>query len=520
LFVKGEIDFGCLSKSLSDPKASYSVERKVVGEIIEALGRGAPVIIVLSRLANGKTFLSECVALKSRDQFDVFFFDKETLSLNEEIRALRSPEKPTLIIIDDYARQINLIRDLRLGADKNQHLLLTSRTPTHLTARDQLRAALSESVEPLEFRIDTLTEEELLKLDTVLAGAGLLGKTAAMQPARRVHQLYKEKGAGEFGGILLWLLESEFIREKLAQIFAALIGKGDQQKVVIAAMILTHIGQQPDIDDIADFIGADSINQLIFSENAVAANLIRLDRRSAYPRSSLFAVAALRALWNEGHVPDVLEGMLRRAWEWRSEHKRFKGIARDLMRYSKIRQIVPTDNPPQHVQAYYERIRNLPSCINNELFWLQFALADIEQKQFGLADEHLKQSYAIALRMSGYNTFQIDNVKASFLLAREVHEHKDDRALRSFVDASSIINRQMNERRHAYYPFRVARRYWDFWPIAREWKPDQQAVFIAACRAAYKASQKVDPDLAVMGDIRQCADLMKRILAETGATID
>jgi hypothetical protein len=188
------------------------------------------------------------------------------------------------------------------------------------------------------------------------------------------------------------------------------------------------------------------------------------------------------------------------------------------MRYSKLRQIVPSDHPAAHVRDYYERIRNMPACVNNEHFWLQFSLADIELKQFALADEHLKQAYAIASTMSGYNTFQLDNVRAAFLLAREVHERNGDRALRSFVEASTIVNRQMNERRHAYYPFRVARRYLDFWQqIVRDWNREQRGIFTGACRAVLRAAEKVDPDLATMEDVSQCAATMRRILAEAAS---
>ena len=187
------------------------------------------------------------------------------------------------------------------------------------------------------------------------------------------------------------------------------------------------------------------------------------------------------------------------------------------MRFSKLRQIVPPDDPPLHVREYYERICNMPACVNNEHFWLQFALADIELKQFPLADEHLKQAYAIASKMTGYNTFQLDNVRAAFLLARETHQRDENRAFRSFVEASTIVNWQMNERRHAYYPFRVATRYLTFWQnVARDWKSEQRSVFLGACRAVLRSIDKIDPDLAAMADVSQCAVNMRRILAETG----
>ena len=134
LFVKGEIDPGYIASSMSDPKIRYAVQRVEVDQIVEAFGRGKPVVVVLGRLANGKTFLAACIATKIQDRLDVYIFSKETSSLKDEIRALRAPERPSLIIIDDYARHINLIKELRLGAGQNQYILLTSRTPTHLTS--------------------------------------------------------------------------------------------------------------------------------------------------------------------------------------------------------------------------------------------------------------------------------------------------------------------------------------------------------------------------------------------------
>ena len=517
LYVKGDVDAPLLARSLSEPTPSYVVRRGEIDEVAKVLDHGAPVVIILSRLANGKTLLSECISATMRDRFNVFTFTKETLSLADEIRMLRTPDRPTLIVIDDYTKNIDVVRELRLGAGRNQYLLLTSRTPTHLTNRDRLQGILGE-IQPTEFRIDTLREEELRALDSILRGAGLLGDTAAWSPERRIREIFQTRGASEFAGILLWLLESPVIRDKLAETFASLKGKKHLQKVIIAAMILTHIGQNPDIDDIAEFIGADTINQMIFSEDTAVADFLSFERRAAHPRSSLFAVAALRSLWNESRIPEVLEEMLRTAWKLRFDNRRFDRIARDLMRYSTIRQIVPTGNPSHNVQEYYERIRNLPSCENNELFWLQFSIADIEAKQFDVAERHIKQSYALASKKRGFDTFQIDNVQAMFFLSREIEEQDKDRAFRSFVDAAKIIMRQMKERRHAYYPYRVASRFGEFWRrLAIHWNTEQKAVFISACKSVYTCSQDVDPDLAAMQDVRRCRETVEEILAESHA---
>jgi hypothetical protein len=108
-------------------------------------------------------------------------------------------------------------------------------------------------------------------------------------------------------------------------------------------------------------------------------------------------------------------------------------------------------------------------------------------------------------------------VNAQFLLAREIEEQQAGRDLRSFVDASRIVNRQMRDRTHAYYPYKVALLYGEFWRrIANRWGPEQKSVFFAACNAVYQNVHSVDPDLATMDDVQRCKETVKEILAAAG----
>lgn len=115
LYVKGELDSSLLVHSLTNPTTPYGVLRAETDSITDAFDHGAPVVVLLSRLANGKTVLTEFIRAKIRDRFDVFFFTKPTLSLADEVRTLRAPSKPTVVVIDDYTRHIDLIRNLMLG---------------------------------------------------------------------------------------------------------------------------------------------------------------------------------------------------------------------------------------------------------------------------------------------------------------------------------------------------------------------------------------------------------------------
>ena len=108
--------------------------------------------------------------------------------------------------------------------------------------------------------------------------------------------------------------------------------------------------------------------------------------------------------------------------------------------------------------------------MGNHHFWLQFSIADIALGDFELAERHLKQAYAIARRIDQFDTYQIDNVWALYLLMRSIAAGPTEGSFREFVEFNQIIGRQLRERRHGYYPYRVARHYKEFWmQIAKRW---------------------------------------------------
>ena len=78
------------------------------------------------------------------------------------------------------------------------------------------------------------------------------------------------------------------------------------------------------------------------------------------------------------------------------------------------------------------------------------------------AFRHALDGDAILFLGAGFSLGAINKFDKEFPLANDLSKHlmadlgeTEDAPL----EASTIVNRQMNERRHAYYPFRVARRY-------------------------------------------------------------
>src|SRR4029434_4627156 len=85
----------------------------------------------------------------------------------------------------------------------------------------------------------------------------------------------------------------------------------------------------------------------------------------------------------------------------------------------------------------------------------QYAIACTLFEDFERAKMYFSTAYSLAEARDDFNTFQIDNHYARFLLMRSIRSHDQGNCMHSFRDARKLIFEQIQtERRH--YPFRVA----------------------------------------------------------------
>ncbi|MEJ2379424.1 MAG: hypothetical protein P8Y71_29900, partial [Pseudolabrys sp.] len=184
------------------------------------------------------------------------------------------------------------------------------------------------------------------------------------------------------------------------------------------------------------------------------------------------------------------------------------------MRFSMLVPIVPLQEREAHLVSYYERIKNFEGCARNPFFWLQYAIARISIDDYPLAEQYLDTAYALASRFTWFDTYQLDNTKARLLLQRTIHDRPPIAdAFSDFVKASQIINTQMRERRHGYYPYRVATLYGRFWDaIASKWPDEQRSIILGAVKAVQRLLQGVDRHIVAHPDVVRCSEEISRIL--------
>jgi hypothetical protein len=194
------------------------------------------------------------------------------------------------------------------------------------------------------------------------------------------------------------------------------------------------------------------------------------------------------------------------------DREKYFTIFKNLMKFSNVQQILPDEGKKAGVMKYYESIKTLHKCRNNPLFWLQYAIASIVIKDLYRAQKYFDSAYSYAEKKS-WDTFQIDNHYARYLLLMAIEEIKDpNKAMANFGHARNIINRQMtNERLH--YPYKVASLYKPFFDKFSSFLPDSDIDLIV--RTATTVLQRIEslPNNRSKGrNIRSCKLAVESIL--------
>jgi tetratricopeptide (TPR) repeat protein len=119
---------------------------------------------------------------------------------------------------------------------------------------------------------------------------------------------------------------------------------------------------------------------------------------------------------------------------------RFERISISSMRYSILEKVLPEDSFLSNAIRFYAELRTVGGLGKFPLFWLQYAIAYINSKQFDIAFRYLHTAYEMA-RHTNFNVYQIDNQYARllFLADDSIHYSPYER----FKKAKSIIMKQL-----------------------------------------------------------------------------
>jgi hypothetical protein len=118
------------------------------------------------------------------------------------------------------------------------------------------------------------------------------------------------------------------------------------------------------------------------------------------------------------------------------------------------------DQRQRLIISYYEKIKDFEAFARNPLFWLQYAMSMVAIGEYSRARVYFSTAYSFAEKKPWFDSFQIYNQFARFLLENEISIGTKDTCMIAFRDAHNILIKSLDS---FHYTFKVAINYYYFY---------------------------------------------------------
>ena len=416
-------------------------------------------------------------------------------------------------MIENYSRNLQLVECFSRYARADCTLLISERAEVHELRLPALIDRTKASRRLLVHDVDVLDNVEIDRLSKLLSYRGLWGERAGLSDAQRNAYLKHDCG-GQLQAVLIDVAKSPHIKAKLNEIVEHFKAVDGGLQVLIALCLLQAIGEEPRVSIVAELLhlSNDSFRNLTRDEIPRQIVVVRSD--VAQFRSTIMATAVLSGLVNASIITAVIVECVRNAEQARRADSYFGNISKELSRFATLERVLPDKGKRTALQNLYEELKNIPFNRENPQFWLQYAMARLSLGELDVARRYFEQSYSFAERITGYDTFQIDNHYCRLLFLEAENATDSDVAFRAVDNALIKLKKQvLRENRH--YPYRSA---WNLEGVAKrhglQWTREQKQGVIAAARYLIDAAQRLDAhtarSIAVVGGLQRL-----RVVVET-----
>ena len=489
-------------------RKKYYLQRDQYEDVLEAL-KISKIIVIHADLGNGKTMFLEGFKYRALEKgFDVFDVVTPSDEMLGELDEAIQKSKRMLLIVDNYHNWMDVVEYYSKHAKDNSRIILSARNSINDVLIDDLYDFFDVNDIP-EFSLDKLSKNEINWINGLFNDYGLWGDRASSVPHKKIERL---EWLGDFQAILLDILKSPQIFDRLNLIISTLKDKKEYYDVILSILILTILNYRPSIDKLIDFWG-EKILDSRFKKNDTVQQILEINTDEIKLRSAVSARYILKRIADPDLTINVLIRMAKTANDRALISPYYAHMFKNLMKYSNVQSVLPDKIKLALLVKYYENIKNLSKSRENPLFWLQYAISCLVFEDFVRAGKYFETSYSYG-EDKGYDLFQIDNHYARYLLLRIIKEKNWRDPFDVFIEAHAIVSRQMANDRLSY-PYRVARLYANFYKVYElSLSIEQLQVITDIAKQIYSKISFLPDEKRAHKNIQECESAMKQILMQ------
>lgn len=496
-------------------KRYYTTKTDLTDDALKRIQNGEKCFLVHSDLGNGKTIFLEKIAIKLREnRFNCFRLKSYDDYIEQDLINISKYER-VVFLIEDFFRNVKIISKIRNVVPESA-IIATTRSAIY-----ELRAHRVEEIygkNYIEYDLNKLSDKAVNELAELIDQNGLWSDFSKRKQADKI-DFIKNKCQSEVRNVLIALFESPSIREKIIGTFNA---QPDQEalKVLTTALLLDVGGFYPDAVLVNQFSGVDVFKSKDKINNAFSMEFIHNVRGSIRVKSSVFGEFVLQNVISADYIVDRLIELVKNCEKAKDSSSYFGDIQKEIIRFSFIDRVFKRKTAGDSYKRLYDSIKDLPSMARNPQFWLQYAIARLEDGNYRVSEIHFRTAYSHASRNPGYDTFQIDNHYARFLLESRTKDGSTKDEFKAFIDAHALLIKQAKKEKDAYYPYKVARLYYHFYKARGDsYNTDQLKVLKNSCSEMISEINQVPRSAQKYYVIEECYRDLNTMVSELNQRI-
>ncbi|WP_159953105.1 SIR2 family protein [Rhizobium sp. 18065] len=485
----------------------YTVSSNIASDIRERIVSNSDRYFLLhSDLGNGKTVFCEKLALlliaEKKKCYKLLQYDEYVESDLFQI----SKETDVVFFIEDVFRSGKIVSKVTTMCP-NAAIVGTTRSAIYELRSHRVNEIFSADF--VEYDLNKLDANQADELIDLIDQNGLWAEFSRRSPSEK-KDFVTRNCKSELRNVLISLLESPSIKTKILDAYRDQ-PDSDALRVLVSALLLDVAGFNPDIILVNQFTGVDIFKNREKINNSFSMEFVQNVGGRIKVKSAVFAEYVLQNVVGYKYIVDRIIEVIRTCEKSKNSASVFSDIQKEVIRFSFIDRVFKRKDAGDSYKQIYDSIKDLPSMARNPQFWLQYAIARLEDGNYRVSEIHFKTSYSHASKIKGYDTFQIDNHYARFLLESRKNDNslKDD--FKAFIDAHALLIKQARKEKDAYYPYKVARIYLDFYKVrGASYTPEQLRVLLNSCQEMIAEIGKVTKAANKYYVIEECyADLTR-----------
>lgn len=483
LLFYGDLRLDILSIVTGSKLKEYALNRSELELALSAIESGES-LIVHSDMGNGKSiFLYQLGLLLSKAGFNVFIFNKPYQSIYEEIEIITKQSGKTVILIDRYYQYFTLTKKMLKIGSPDLLFVLAERSALFDLSIGAIESILTTAYEEID--LNTVHNQDINNFIELINKYNFWGDYAKYTDEGKI-SLFINKHKKQFRLFLLDVLRSENMKSRINSLINLFSENENAFKLFILLLVTDIIGISTNVDNLIELLGYNiDISQMRL--NASYREILDFGTGEVFLKSSILSQSMIELLENNNLLLPTIFTAAKNASKKQSTLA--KNFIRQITMFSNLEAIFRNKTLHRvNIVNFYQLAKEFQDCATNPYFWVQYSIAMITLDDLNQADNYIRNAYAIADKKEGFDSTQIDNQYSRLLMERCIRENRSDH-YDLFKKVHDIISHPRSLQDNKYYPFRVAKKYYDYYQkYFSKLDINQKKTFVTSCEFMHRAA--------------------------------